>query len=76
MNDLKISSDGRMPKLGLWMRRPPGFSMEGLARMLSRFNCFRPCNPPDCSLPGFSVHGILQGRILEWLSMPSSSGSS
>ena len=20
----------------------------------------------DCSLPGFSVHGILQGRVLEW----------
>ena len=26
------------------------------------------CNPMDCSLPGSSVHGILQARILEWLS--------
>ena len=26
----------------------------------------------DCSLPGSSVHGILQARILEWLAMPSS----
>ena len=25
----------------------------------------------DCSLPGFSVHGILQARILEWLPFPS-----
>ena len=25
------------------------------------------CNPMDCSLPGSSVHGILQARILEWL---------
>ena len=25
------------------------------------------CNPVDCSLPGFSVHGILQARILEWV---------
>jgi len=30
----------------------------------------------DCSLPGSSVHGILQARILEWVAMPSSRGSS
>ena len=30
----------------------------------------------DCSLPVFSVHGILQARILEWIAMPSSRGSS
>ena len=24
------------------------------------------CNPMDCSLPGFSVHGIFQARVLEW----------
>ena len=30
----------------------------------------------DCSLPGFSVHGILQARKLEWVAMPSSGGSS
>ena len=29
-----------------------------------------------CSLPGCSVHGILQARILEWTAMPSSRGSS
>ena len=34
------------------------------------------CGPMDCSLPGFSVHGISQGRILEWVAMPSSRGSS
>ena len=28
----------------------------------------------DCSLPGFSAHGILQVRILEWVAMPSSRG--
>ena len=26
----------------------------------------------DCSLPGSSVHGIVQARILEWVAMPSS----
>ena len=34
------------------------------------------CNPVDCSPPGFSLHGILQARILEWVAMPSSRGSS
>ena len=33
-------------------------------------------DPMDCSLPGFSVHGILQARILEWVAMPSSRRSS
>ena len=30
----------------------------------------------DCSLSGFSVHGILQAKILEWVAMPSTRGSS
>ena len=32
------------------------------------------CNPLDCSLPGSSVNGILQARILEWVATPSSRG--
>ena len=28
------------------------------------------CNPVNCSLPGSSIHGILQTRILEWVSCP------
>ena len=28
------------------------------------------CNPMECSLPGSSVHGILQARILEWVEVP------
>ena len=34
------------------------------------------CNHMDCSPPGFSVHGILQARILEWVATPSSRESS
>ena len=34
------------------------------------------CNPMDCSLPGSSVHGIFQTRILEWVTVPFSRGSS
>ena len=32
-------------------------------------------HPVDCSLPGSSVHGILQARILEWVTLPSSRGN-
>ena len=32
-------------------------------------------NPMDCSPPGFSVHGILQARILEWVAVSFSRGS-
>ena len=38
--------------------------------------CQTLCNPMDHSLPAPSVHGILQTRILEWVAMPSSRGSS
>ena len=33
------------------------------------------CDPLDCSLPGASVHGILQARILKWVAVLSSRGS-
>ena len=33
------------------------------------------CVPMDCSPPGFSVHGILQAKILEWVVIPFSRGS-
>ena len=40
-------------------------------------SCPTLCDPMDCSLPvhGFSVHGILWARILEWVVIPFSSGS-
>ena len=38
--------------------------------------CLTLCDPMDCSLPGSSVCGILQARILEWVAIPFSGGSS
>ena len=38
--------------------------------------CLTLCDPMDCRLPGSSVHGILQARILEWVAIPFSRGSS
>ena len=34
------------------------------------------CDPMDCSLPGSSVHGIFQARVLEWVAISLSRGSS
>ena len=34
------------------------------------------CHPMNGTLPGSSVHGILQARTLEWIVMPSFRGSS
>ena len=39
-------------------------------------SCPTVCNPMECSLPGSSVHGILQARILEWVTISFSRGSS
>ena len=39
-------------------------------------SCPTLCGPVDCSLPGSSVHGILQARILEWVAASFSRGSS
>jgi len=38
--------------------------------------CLTLCDPMDCSLPGSSVHGILQARIQEWVAMLFSKGFS
>ena len=43
---------------------------------LSRFSRVQLYDAMDCSPPGSSVHGILQARILEWIAMSSSRGSS
>ena len=39
-------------------------------------SCLSLCNPMDYSLPGSSLHGILQARVLEWVAISSSRGSS
>ena len=49
---------------------------QGWSGMLVTQSCLTVCSPMDCSSPGFSVHGILQVRILGWVAMPSSRGSS
>ena len=49
-------------------------SLDAAAKSLQ--SCPTPTDPMYYSPPGSSVHGILQARILEWVAMPSSRGSS
>ena len=65
---LPFPSPGDLPDPGIKSRSP--------ARGLNRFSCVQLCNAMDFSLPGSSVHGILQARILEWVAIPSCRGSS
>ena len=45
-------------------------------KALGTQSCWTLCNCMDCGPPGFSVHGILQARILEWVAIPFSRESS
>ena len=62
--------------MGVW----PGGMVEGgegtCGHVQSLQSCLTNCSPMDCSPPASSVHGILQTRILEWVAMTSSRGSS
>ena len=39
-------------------------------------SCLTLCDPKDCSLPGSSIHGIFQARVMEWVAISFSSRSS
>ena len=57
------------------------YSLQGaktacLLHAKSLQSCLTSCNPMDCGPPGSLVHGILQARVLEWVAVPSSMGSS
>ena len=47
----------------------------GGGRLVAK-SCPTLCNPMDCSLTDSSVHGVLQARILEWVAISFSRGSS
>ena len=52
------------------------FTVEACMHAKFLQSCSTLCDPMNCSSPGSSVHGIRQARILEWVAMPSSRGSS
>ena len=42
---------------------------EGLHACVGTQSLPTPCDPMDCSQPGFSIYGIFQTRTLEWVAM-------
>ena len=52
------------------------FGMNNYQIVLVAQSCPNFCNPMDCSLSGSSLHGIFQARMLEWVAIPFSRGSS
>ena len=52
------------------------FTLVKKVKVLVAQSCPTLCDPMDCSPPSSSVHGILQARILEWVAIPFSKGSS
>ena len=50
-----------------YFKSSPEVEVKALTTQL----CLGLCNPMDCSLPGSSVHGIFQARILEEVTIPS-----
>ena len=51
------------PRMKLSMLKPKKVKSESEVSQ----SCSTLCNTVDCSLPGSSVYGILQARILEWV---------
>ena len=49
---------------------------EKVVQVLVAQSCLTLCDSMDCSLIGSSFHEILQARILEWVAIPFSKGSS
>ena len=45
------------------------FAAAAAAAAKSLQSCPTLCNPMDCSLPGSSIHGIFQERVLEWVAI-------
>ena len=50
--------------LPLWL----GYSRDFMSEWFAQ-SCLTLCNPMDWSLPGSSVHGILQARLLDWVAI-------
>ena len=55
---------------GEWNGYPLQYScLESASESEVAQSCPTLCNPMDCSLPGSSIHGIFQARVLEWVAI-------
>ena len=64
---------GRDSQIKYWVKKEASFKK---VCVLVPQSCLTLCHLMDCSPPGSFAHGILQARILEWIAISSSRGSS
>ena len=69
--EVKQEGKGRTQSLKEWHSPGHWHKLSEVAQ-----SCPTLCDPMDCSLPSSSIHGILQARILEWVAISFSRGSS
>ena len=77
-NGLPFPSPGDLPDRGIKPLSPAlagrFFTISMIAMKIEvTQSCPTLCDPTDCSLPGSSIHGIFQARILEWVAISFSS---
>ena len=60
--------------MGTWLLA--GAGAVAVAVLVTQLCLFATPDPTNCSLSGSCIHGILQARILEWIAVPFSRGSS
>ena len=68
----RFTKEQWLPKGSSWSYLPPVQTIKECidclpAKLLQ--SCLTLCDPIDCSLPGFSIPGILQARTLEWVAI-------
>ena len=78
---ISFSRVSSWPRDRTWISRIAGrffaiWAIRGSPKVYIAQLCLTLCDPMNCDLPGSSVHGILQARILEWTAVSSSRGSS
>ena len=74
----KIWKQPKCPSIDEWIKKMWYIHIREKKKMevLVTQLCLTFCDPKDYNLPGSSVHGILQARILEWVAITFSRGSS
>ena len=60
----------------IWLPTIYFYYWKWKGKVLVNQSCPTLWDPMDCSSPGFSIHGILQARVLEWVAISFSRGSS
>ena len=72
---MKCNKESLTQNFLLWVLKELLGQQERLCSSVTQ-SCPTLCDPMDCSLPGSSVHGIFQPRLLEWAATSDSRGSS